>query len=254
MSSQPPGSSEHRREWEEMAGEDAMWAILSYSDRKYGQWDRDAFFRTGDVEVEELMTRVGRLERPADRASALDFGCGLGRVTRALGRHFDACLGLDISPRMVAKAQELNADQQRCTFAVNQRADVIDQPDASFDFIYTRIVLQHLPGRAAIDSYLAEFVRTLRPGGLLVFQLPSSLPLRMRIQPRRFLYRALRSTGMPSRVLYWRLGLHPMRMRHVPVHEVTAFLQSRGATVLDVDTQRNATFPFEDSIYYATVG
>ena len=254
MSGEAAAVGQYRREWEEMAGEDAMWAILSYSDRKFGGWDRDAFFHTGEVEVDDLMARVERFERPTNRGTALDFGCGLGRVTRALAGHFDGCLGLDISPRMIAGAQELNADRPGCRFEVNERPDGIEQPDASFDLIYTRIVLQHLPNRTAIESYLEEFVRTLRPGGLLVFQLPSSLPLRMRIQPRRSLYRALRSVGVPTKVLYWRLGLHPMRMRHMPVQEVTACLQRREATMLDVDTQRNATFPFEDSIYYATVG
>ena len=79
----------------------ALWAILSYSDRKFGAWDREEFFRTGEVEIEELMARAEELGRPVGRASALDFGCGVGRLTRALSAHFESCLGLDISETMV---------------------------------------------------------------------------------------------------------------------------------------------------------
>lgn len=44
--------------------------------------------------------------------------------------------------------------------------------DASFELVHSRITLQHLP-RRHIRSYLREFARILRPGGLIVFQLPA---------------------------------------------------------------------------------
>jgi SAM-dependent methyltransferase len=248
------GARAQQRDWEEIAAEDPLWAILSDAGRKFGGWDREAFFRTGRVEVDDLMARIERFGLPTGHGRALDFGCGVGRITRALAQHFAECVGVDISPRMIDQARELNCDQPRCRFLVNRGQDLAGLQDASFDLVYTRIVLQHLPDRNAIETYLAEFVRTLRSGGLLVFQLPSALPLQMRLQPRRSLYRALRRVGVPSKTLYWRLGLHPMRMRSLAVPEVRAFLAARGATVLDVDTHRHGSLPFEDSIYFVTVG
>jgi SAM-dependent methyltransferase len=243
---------DQKREWEEIAGEDALWAILSYSDRKFGAWDRDEFFRTGEVEIEELMTRAQELGRPVGRGSALDFGCGVGRLTRALSHHFDTCLGLDISETMVKGGRELNADRPGCAFEVNARPDLQGIDDRTFDLIFTRIVLQHQPSQAAIEGYLAEFVRTLKDDGLLVFQLPSGIPLTIRMQPRRKVYVLLRRLGFRSKFLYWKLGLHPMRMRHVPKPEVIAFLESRGAKVLRVDTTTDPSYGFEDSVYYVT--
>jgi hypothetical protein len=113
-------------------------------------------------------------------------------------------------------------------------------------------VLQHQPSQAAIEGYLAEFVRTLKDDGLLVFQLPSGIPLTIRMQPRRKVYVLLRRLGFRSKFLYWKLGLHPMRMRHVPRPEVIAFLESRGAKVLRVDTTTDPSYGFEDSVYYVT--
>jgi SAM-dependent methyltransferase len=241
-----------KREWEEIAREDALWAILSYADRKFGAWDRDEFFRTGAVEIEELMSRAEELGRPVGRASALDFGCGVGRLTRALSAHFDSCLGLDISERMINGARELNSDRPGCSFEVNPHSDLRGRDDGSFDLIFTRIVLQHQPSREAIEGYLGEFLRTLKSDGLLVFQLPSAIPLSIRLQPRRRMYLLLRRIGFRSKFLYWKLGLHPMRMRHLPKAEVITFLEARGAKVLHVETSTDPSYGFEDSVYYVT--
>ena len=243
---------EQKREWEEIARQDALWAILSYSDRKFGGWDREEFFRTGEEEIEAVMARAAELGRPLGHESALDFGCGVGRLTRALSQHFESCLGLDISETMVEGARELNGDRPGCTFEVNAHPDLRGRKDGSFDLIFTRIVLQHQPSMAAIESYLAEFLRTLKDDGLLVFQLPSAIPLSIRLQPRRRAYVVLRRLGFKENFLYWKLGLHPMRMRHVPRADVIAFLESLGAKVLRVDTSTDPSYGFEDSVYYVT--
>jgi SAM-dependent methyltransferase len=41
-----------------------------------------------------------------------------------------------------------------------------------FDLIYSNIVLQHMEARYS-KRYLEEFIRTLRVGGLAIFQIPS---------------------------------------------------------------------------------
>jgi SAM-dependent methyltransferase len=45
--------------------------------------------------------------------------------------------------------------------------------DESFAFVYSNIVLQHVPRRLAL-GYLREFVRVLEPGGALVFGVQDS--------------------------------------------------------------------------------
>jgi hypothetical protein len=42
--------------------------------------------------------------------------------------------------------------------------------------VFSSIVLQHVPDRPAIERYVAEFCRVVRPGGLVMFQLPGHLP------------------------------------------------------------------------------
>lgn len=239
--------------WEELAQQDPMWAILSYPDGKYGRWDEEEFFRHGAERIDEFLSHGLTLDRPTEHHAALDFGCGVGRLSRALASHFEQVTGVDISETMIDRARELNAAIPNVEFRGNDRADLSTFSDAAFDLVASDIVLQHLPDRATVESYLAEFVRVLKPDGLLVFQLPSSLPLTVRVQPRRTAYRVMRRVGLPARTLYWRLGLHPNRMLAISGPQVTSCLESCGATVLDVVTARSpAVESVKENVYYVT--
>ena len=176
------------QDWNELAALDPYWAILTTSGKRFGRWDHDEFFATGTAEAAALVDRIEELGHPLNRERALDFGCGLGRLTRALGQHFAQCVGVDISENMVLRARELNADVRGVSFVVNRAGDLGLFADGSFDLIYTTIVLQHIPDRRTIEGYIAEFCRLLRPGGLAVFQLPSHIPAVHRLQLRRRLY------------------------------------------------------------------
>jgi SAM-dependent methyltransferase len=234
-----------------MANLDPCWAILSDPAKRYGGWDVHELLTTGELEIAGLMERTRHLERPLGRERALDFGCGVGRLTRALSPHFDDCLGLDISDQMVTAARRLNADLPNCRFEVNARPDLSLLADRSVDLVYTRLVLQHLPSQEAILRYAAEFVRVLASGGLAVLQVPSYIPPLRLIQPRPRLYRALRRMGMPRSMLYGRLRLQPIRMRAVALPEMAACLRRSGAQLLDAETEL-VTGGLRSTTYYAT--
>ena len=198
------------------------------------------------------MEAASAFDLPARREQALDFGCGVGRLTRALSHYFRECYGVDIAESMIDKARELNASVPGCHFILNERQDLRIFPDNRFDMIYTNVVLMHMPTKAMIKSYIAEFVRILRVDGLLAFQLPSYIPMLHRIQPRRRAYAMLRSVGFGERFLYERLGLFPIRMTYIPQAEVIALLQSHGATVLEARADRHAGSPNQSRTYYVT--
>jgi ubiquinone/menaquinone biosynthesis C-methylase UbiE len=225
------------QDWNELAQLDPHWAILTSPGKRFGRWDRDDFFATGTAEAEAFMRRAGELGFPRERGRALDFGCGLGRMTRALAQHFDEVVGVDISEEMIRGASDANADVDGVSFVVNHASDLNRFPDASFDLIYSVIVLQHVPDRVAIESYVSDFCRVLRPGGLAVFTLPSHIPAIFRLQWRRRLYQVLRRVGVSAEFLYRRLHLMPIAMSYVPERDMTSLVEAAGARMVTVDTQ-----------------
>jgi len=193
------------------------------------------------------MKSAEELGLPHQRKSALDFGCGVGRMARSLAAHFESYTGVDISEPMIAQAREWNRDCTRCSFILNTTGDLRIIESASVDLIYSRFVLQHLPSQALVQSYLRDFIRMLKPGGLLVFQLPSRIGLLHRLQPRRRVYALLRGLGVSERLLLGPLKLTPMLMRAMPETDVAQLVQSLGARLVRAEHPSDL-----DQIYFVT--
>jgi SAM-dependent methyltransferase len=205
--------------------------VLSDPDCSGGRWQLHEFFASGELEVASALEQARRLGRPEWHARALDFGCGVGRLTRALSGRFSECVGVDVSEQMVEQARRLNADRSNIEFVVNVAFDLGRFESGSFDLVFSSKVLQHMPSGDQACAYVGEFLRLLRPGGMAIFQLWTSIPLRNRIQARRRLYGALRALGISEDRLR-RLGLSP-RGRGIAVREerIRRLAEERGCRV-----------------------
>ncbi len=161
-----------QRQWDRFGRKDPLWAVLSLPEKRHGRWNEQEFFETGRCEIEDVLRRAGDLGSMPPRERALDFGCGVGRLTQALAGVFDGCDGVDIAPSMIALAEKYNRFPDRCRYHLNDQADLRLFADASFSFVYSNLVLQHMPSELS-RIFVAEFLRVLAPGGLLVFHIPA---------------------------------------------------------------------------------
>lgn len=128
-----PGFEDRASDWIRFAraeGHDAYWAY------------RDAFF--------------GLLPPPP--ASALEVGCGEGRVSRDLGSRGYEIIGLDVSPTLVDAAREADAAG---TYVVGDAA-ALPFADGAFDLVVSYNVLIDVED---MPRAIAEAGRVLRPGG-----------------------------------------------------------------------------------------
>jgi SAM-dependent methyltransferase len=223
-----------QRYWDRQAHADPMWAILTDPHKAGGRWDSAEFFATGTHEVGIFMDRAASWGAPASRRSALDFGCGIGRLTQALAEHFDQVYGVDISPKMIELARQYNRQGARCEYLWNPSGDLRHFADGSIDMIYSWITLQHMRPRYA-RRYLREFLRVVAPGGLLLFQYPS------------------RPISLQSRLARWKALFsrpRPMYMNGMDREEVVELLERAGGRVLDI-RQDDESIPGYHSLCYA---
>ncbi len=196
-----------QRRWDAFAERDPLGSILEPL-RTSDVRDVDAFFASGAREIDGVLKEAAPLGLPVRREAALDFGCGVGRLTQAMAKHFERCVGVDISPAMVRLADELNRDAGRCSFRVNDTDSLGVFADESFDFVYSNLVLQHMEPTLA-GRYIGELARVLRPGGLLVFQVPGGRDTRSALP-----WSAFRADVHP---LESRLTLEPGEVRAIRV-------------------------------------
>lgn len=160
------------RYWNAVGRREPFGAILTtHSDAPDAPWNIESFFSTGRDDVARFMGDLARMVPKAGRGRVLDFGCGVGRISRAFADHFEEVIGVDIARSMIARAQRLNAEYTRCRFVANPGLHLKRFPTGHFDVIYSRLVLQHVPPKY-VAKYVPELVRLLAPGGALMFQLP----------------------------------------------------------------------------------
>ena len=234
-----------QRTWEGLAQADPLWAICTDPAKQNRQWSREEFFATGRNEVGVVLRCVAELGVSVDeKAPAFDFGCGVGRLTRALAEHFAECWGLDISPTMITLAKEFNHGLPQCRFLLNERDKLESLQDNYFGFVYTSIVLQHMAERY-IRGYIAELVRVLRPGGVLVFQLPDSLrgSALTRIRAKVALRARLKA-------LLGRQEPHGMEMHCIRESAVRQLVRASGARVVDVRLTNSSEPSFGGNLQY----
>ena len=167
---------ELQREWDALGATDPFGSIATDLAGFCGERSPDEMFASGEREISAILETLRGLGLGVNAGIALDFGCGAGRLTQALGRRFQSVYGVDIAPSMIDQAKRLGRSE-RCHYMMNSRDDLRIFPPAFFDFIYTNRVLQYLEPRHS-TKYIAEFLRVLRPGGVLVFDLPD------RVRPR----------------------------------------------------------------------
>jgi ubiquinone/menaquinone biosynthesis C-methylase UbiE len=228
-----------QKHWNSLGRHDPLRAILARSKNKEVPWNVEHFFRSGVLEI-DMMLRYAESFRPFSKKEyALDFGCGVGRLTQAIATQFNRVVGVDLSPAMIEHARNYLKSGSHVEYVLNETPDLRLFRDAKFDLVYSSITLQHMPARFA-KRYIAEFLRVLNPDGMLLFQVPSrrkgNLP-RLRTQAHE-LFGSLLQPIVPRVV-----------MRGIQKQEVVTLLTQHGGEILDIADDQSAGPTWESYRY-----
>lgn len=106
------------------------------------------------------------IERMDIRAGmqTLDLGCGTGWATRILAASApgSGAVGVDVSPAMIKRAEELHDLTSRARYEVSA-FETLDFPDNKFERIFSMEALYYA---VDLEAALAEAFRVTKPGGI----------------------------------------------------------------------------------------
>jgi SAM-dependent methyltransferase len=156
------------KDWARYGQVDPYFGVMTSG--RYHSWvlteqAKEEFFESGQHHVRRVMQVLREIDPTFSPSKAVDFGCGVGRVTLPLAREAATVLGVDVSPGMLSEAQHnaMAHGVKNVTFA--------DSISGKFDLVHSFIVLQHIPPRRG-EEVLADLLARLEPGGMLVVQVP----------------------------------------------------------------------------------
>jgi SAM-dependent methyltransferase len=162
-----------------MADSDDNWRLWGEREPYYGVLadprfrkdaladNREDFFAGGQAYIGHWLAELERCFGAVPRGRALDFGCGVGRLTIPLSHHFEEVVGLDVSEGMLAEARRNSAGRN---IAYLPSDDALSQAQGSFDCVTSVIVLQHIPVARGM-ALLAGLLARVGPGGGCIVQL-----------------------------------------------------------------------------------
>jgi SAM-dependent methyltransferase len=147
-------------DWNDLGEVEPFFAVLTderFLRDRMSEEDRSAFFASGEADIAHLFDLIARPDFAPK--SALDFGCGVGRLTRALVKRIERVAGVDVAPSMLRIARE----------NVPQAVFSEEIPAERFDLIVSLIVFQHIPVRRG-EQLLDELLSHLSDHGVAALQ------------------------------------------------------------------------------------
>lgn len=136
------------RDWHKFGELDPYYGVLTsdkYKNENITEATKEHFFYTGVEHMRTCLDVAKTHFSLPSRGRALDFGCGVGRLTCAMAPYFLEVVGLDISPAMLTEARKESTKRALNNIVYDVSTEESRYAPDSYDFIHSFLVFQHIP-------------------------------------------------------------------------------------------------------------
>lgn len=165
------------RDWEQWGAHDPYFGVYSREEYRAGALTNEAkaaFFTSGETHIRRIWRDIeAAFGSGFEPRSALDFGCGVGRLVLPLAQRASLVTGVDVSPSMLAEAKRNCSVADVANVVFIESDDNLSRVTDMFDLVHSYIVLQHIPWRRG-RGILQALAARVAPGGVLAVQILSA--------------------------------------------------------------------------------
>ncbi len=161
--------SDYKHNWDYHAKDNPYYIVAThdhYRGNKINSDSRLEFFQTGEDLIQNVWDEVrSRLVPNFSPNSAVDFGCGVGRLVVPLAKRCREVVGIDISPRMLDEARVNISEAGLRNVTVTLTDEFFRERHSKVDYIQSFIALQHVPPMAG-EKIVRDLIGLLNDGGV----------------------------------------------------------------------------------------
>ncbi|CDZ77159.1 biotin biosynthesis protein BioC [Legionella massiliensis] len=211
-----------KQTWSAFGQERPFWSVITSSDFLPENIDKKAelFWQSGKTEWQVIKTIAERHNFAITPSlTAVEFGCGVGRVTTEMAQHLKTVHGYDISANHLSIAAERAKSLGLTNLVLHELMSAKDllQKLTSCDLFYSCLVFQHNPP-PIINELVKLALDSLNPGGLAIFQVPTYI------------------SGYSFKARAWIDGSNhaDMGMHPIPQHRIFEIAKNLNCEILEV--------------------
>lgn len=173
---EPVNVPEHWYEntWEEKARENPLFAVMTtpnYTNsdsREFTAEELDYFFEKGRRVYHKIIKpRLALCETGSQSPLFVEYGCGMGRILKAIVEDGHRAGGIDISPTMLEHCRRFVPEVENDLYCLDEQ-NRSAMPDACADVVFSFAVLKHIPNLRVYEAAIDEIVRIMKKGAVLV--------------------------------------------------------------------------------------
>jgi 2-polyprenyl-3-methyl-5-hydroxy-6-metoxy-1,4-benzoquinol methylase len=217
--------------WESFAKSDPFWAVASFEKFRNENLNQEAlqeFFESGEIHIDSILAEIrAQIDPGFEPTSALDFGCGVGRLLIPLAKRMRSVTGIDVSETMLATARSHAETRGLTNIDLVKGDDSLSAVRGTFDLVHSVLVFQHIPVNRG-ERIVQAMMQRMHPGSVGVLHFTYSRSIESPRPSWRDRWRRLRER---LRLISAALRGKPMmQMNDYSISNLFRILQKAGAS------------------------